>query len=106
MMTRNTVSRTKNTTPVRLGVWIGSLLLQLAALVIIGIISLHYGIIGVLGLVLVIVGYVFLTLRTIKLIQNKISDNGSTLGAIHLIASAMSLFIIAGFLAIFTNLPF
>ena len=105
IMVKNTVSQTKNTTPVRSGAWIVSLLIQLAALIIIGIISLHYGIIGILGLGLITVGYVFLTLRTIKLIQNKISDR-STLGVIHLIASVASFFIIAGFMAIFTSLPF
>lgn len=103
---KNTVTQTKNTPPVRLGAMIVSLLIQLAAFVVVGSVSLHYGMIGILIALSLAAGYVLLVLKTLKLIQNKISDESSTLTIIHVIASVVGVFIIAGFMTMFTNLPF
>jgi hypothetical protein len=105
-MIKKSVTQTKNTPPVRSGALIVSLFIQLIALVVIGIVSLHYGALGVLIALLLAAGYVLLALQTFKLMQNKISDSGSALTVIHIIASVVAVLIVTGFISIYTSLPF
>jgi hypothetical protein len=105
-MVKKSVTQTKTTLSVRSGALIVSLLMQLAALVVVGIVSLHYGVIGILIALLLAVGYVLLALQTFKLIQNKTSGDGSTLTVIHMIASVVAVLIITGFMSIYTAFPF
>lgn len=105
-MVKKSVTQTNTIPPIRSGALIVSLLIQLAALAVVGIVSLHYGAIGILIALLLAIGYTFLVIQTFRLIQNKINDDGSTLTVIHVIASVVGVLIIAGFISIYTSLPF
>ena len=108
MANRKTIQKSKNKSSIRSGAWVVSLMAQLVAIGIIGIIALSFGAVWI-GLVgLLAVGFIFLTKSTIKLIKGKITDADliSTLTALHLVAFVLSCFVIAIFLAFYTGTKF
>lgn len=108
-MVKNTRKKVGNSNPpVRKIFWVASLALQFAALVIIGLLSRHFGVIGLGAIIILTVGLIFLTRSTVDIIKGTTTDESiiSTLGILHIIFAMIALFIVVGNLSIISNLPF
>jgi|GEM_PF-6844033 len=108
-MTKNGRTQTnKNRVPLRPGAWVVSLITQLGALILIGIVAFSFGVVGIGITVLLAVGYVFLVIRTVQLIKGELinEDSISTLTAIHLVAFVVSILAITVFSAFYYGTSF
>jgi hypothetical protein len=101
-------TQTKNKSSLRSSAWVASLVVQLIALIFVGIIALSFGVAGITVIALLAAGYTLLVMRTSQLIKGKLTDEGSisTLTAIHLVIFVVSMMIIAVFLAFYYGTTF
>lgn len=108
VMKNKITQKNKNKSSLRSGVWAVSLLTQLVAIGIIGIIAFSFGVVGVIITGAVAVGYLFLAKATIGLLKGRVTDADSisTLTALHMVAFVLSFFVIGTFCAFYFGMKF
>jgi len=108
MVKNNRIQTNKNRSSLQTSAWVVSLIIQLVALMFIGIVVFSFGVVGIGIVALLAVGYALLVMRTAQLVKGKITDEDSisTLTAIHLVVFIVSILVIAIFLAFYYGTRF
>jgi hypothetical protein len=108
MAKNNRTQTNKNRPPLQTSAWVASLIIQLVALLFIGIVALSFEVVGISIVALLAVGFTLLVIRTVRLIKGRLTDEDSisTLTAIHLVAFIISILVIGIFLAFFYGTRF